>query len=184
MYYQNYEDYMRQVLGYSIDNPNIYETYDYRNGLDYMEGTYYCNNNAPVINYEESELKSCYPEIYKVIYPIICQKCDGNAKPFTTELVEQMTDEIYDMVEPTTVVNVKVEMQKTETNRNNNSSSNSDRSKTAKNKEENRAVNMQEDRRHNSTLRDLIKILILNRILGNRPIHPRPPRPPFPRRTE
>ncbi|MCI9038560.1 MAG: hypothetical protein HFJ29_01545 [Clostridia bacterium] len=31
MYYQNYEDYMRQVLGYPINDPNIYETYDYRN---------------------------------------------------------------------------------------------------------------------------------------------------------
>ncbi len=28
MYYQNYEDYMRQVLGYPINDPNIYETYN------------------------------------------------------------------------------------------------------------------------------------------------------------
>lgn len=38
MYYQNYEDYMRQVLGYPINDPNIYETYDYRN-----ENTYSSN---------------------------------------------------------------------------------------------------------------------------------------------
>ena len=37
-----------------------------------------------------------------------------------------------------------------------------------------------ETRHSNSTLRDLIKILILNQILGNRPRPPRPPRPPFP----
>ena len=31
MNYQNYEDYMRQVLGYSSNDPIIYEPYDYRN---------------------------------------------------------------------------------------------------------------------------------------------------------
>ena len=29
MYYQNYEDYMRSVLGYPIEPTNTYESYDY-----------------------------------------------------------------------------------------------------------------------------------------------------------
>lgn len=189
MYYQNYEDYMRQVLGYPINDPNIYETYDYRNDQT-SQDTY----------------SEYYPDIYRLVYPMVCKVCETNAQPITKELIEKMTDEVYMAIEDTsTTVNIRVNAPKPEENRVVNSNTNRNNSeeirtskarteRTSKNvssNTENREVKIassqpiesrestraDETRFSNSTLRDLIKILILNQIFGNRP---RPPRPPFP----
>lgn len=209
MYYQNYEDYMRQVLGYPISDPNIYETYDYRNAQIY-EDTYSLRNQDIICNLSDDEIHSCYPEIYHSVYPMVCKVCEANTEPITKELIEKMTDEVYLAFEGTnTIVNVKVESPRPENNR---SLSNSTinhfsgssvrtprpdiRSQRTPIKEESRSsrtdaikassianrevVPLRENRQQNSTLRDLIKILILLRLFGNRPNRPRPPRTPFP----
>ena len=193
MYYQNYEDYMCQVLGYPINDPNIYETYDYRN--DQMSQDTY---------------SEYYPDIYRLVYPMVCKVCETNTRPITKELIEKMTDEVYMAIEDTsTTVNIRVNAPKAEENRAMNSNTNRNNSeeirtsktrteRTSKNvsgSAENREVKTvssqpvesregtraDETRFSNSTLRDLIKILILNQIFGNRPNRPpRPPRPPFP----
>ncbi len=252
MYYQNYEDYMRQVLGYPINDPNIYETYDYRN--DYRnsqtyEDTYpYRNhvmNDTILTNMSDDEVKHCYPEIYHLVYPMVCRVCDANTQPITRDLIEKMTDEVYNSIENTsTVVNIRVDTPSMEENKTNRAStsptSNStttnerrvssssmpksevrtgrtpvreesrlprrDRSSAIKTEDtrtpkireektvstleennkssvvENREVSTigKENRQSNSNLRDLIKILLLFRLFGNRPGNPRPPRPPFP----
>ena len=189
MYYQNYEDYMRQVLGYPMNDPNIYETYDYRNDQVFQD------------TYSEY-----YPDIYRLVHPMVCKVCETNTQPITKELIEKMTDEVYMAIEDTsTTVNIRVNTPKTEESRISNSNINSsEEMRTAKtrtertgkniaNNVENREVKTNttsmtesressavvETRNSNSTLRDLIKILILNRLLGNRPQPPRPPRPPF-----
>ena len=227
MYYQNYEDYMRQVLGYPINDPNIYESYDYRNNQTYEDT--YSSRNQVVSNLSEEEIRDCYPEIYNLVYPMVCKVCDTNTQPITRELIEKMTDEVYLAIEDTsTVVNIRVDTPKTEENRTTNNSSHMQRSeikneKTSTKEEsqnsrtnsnrtvrvedsrmpkfredrltknvitdtskssmsENRQVVNQpiETRQTNTSLRDLIKILILLRLFGNRPNRPRPPRPPFP----
>lgn len=192
MYYQNYEDYMRQVLGYPINDPNIYETYDYR--------------NEPMSQDTYSEY---YPEIYHLVNPMVCKVCEMNTHPVTKELIEKMTDEVYMAIEDTsTTVNIRVNAPKAEesrasnsnTNRNNNEEMRTSKvrtertSKSVNSNLENREAKssnatmtesrensaIAETRHSNSALRDLIKILILNQIFGNRPRPPRPPRPPFP----
>lgn len=140
MYYQNYEDYMRQILGYPAGDTNIYEPYEYKNNQNY-EDTYYLNQCQ--INMTEEEIMNCYPEIYHKIYPMVCRACDSCVQPITKDLIEKMTNEIYNSI----------------------------------------AQQVKETRQSNFSLRDLITILILNRILsGNRPPRPRPPRPPYPGR--
>ena len=215
MYYQNYEDYMRQVLGYPINDPNIYESYDYRNSETYEDT--YSSRNQVMSNLSEEEIRDCYPEIYNLVYPMVCKVCDTNTQPITRELIEKMTDEVYLAIEDTsTVVNIRVDTPKSEENRTTNSGSRSsnmqnsevktertisreesqasrtNNSRTIKTEEnktsnksfisENRQVASQqrETRQTNTNLRDLIKILILLRLFGNRPSRPRPPRPPFP----
>ena len=91
MYYNDYEDYMRSVLGYSNTNDNTY-----------------CNNCNYSMNYNDmdynnyrnsvSNIEHMYPEIYKIINPMVCRMCDNNNQPVTEYLIEQMTDEIYDNV--------------------------------------------------------------------------------------
>ena len=204
MYYQNYEDYMRQILGYPINDPNIYESYDYRNNQVYEDT--YSSRNQIVSNLSEDEIRACYPEIYNLVYPMVCKVCDTNTQPITKEIIEKMTDEVYLAIEDTnTIVNVRVDTPKPEKtilkeeNRTSRASSNKvEESRTPKSREErlqkttridntkpstieNREVVSKhtENRQFNSNLRDLIKILILYRLFGNRPNRPRPPRPPF-----
>ncbi len=206
MDYQSYEDYMRQVLGYSSYNPNIYENFDYKLNKPYND-TYY--RNFDTLNSLDDEFNDLYPEIYHLVNPMVCKVCSANNQPITKELLEKMTDEIYSLIESNdTIVNVRVETKKDETNNlrkvenertsNRIETNNIQRTprrvepnyieKTNRNVAENinsktdttREVRQSNDyRKNNQTLRDLIKILILKQLLGDRP-PVKPPRPNYP----
>lgn len=215
MYYQNYEDYMRSVLGYPIETTNTYAAYS-SNPYETMQMPY--TNPA---RYSD-EILDLYPEIYKIVNPMVCKICEANTKSITRELIDQMTDEIYMNLEVQseneTVVNVRANIpaSKLDSDSKRNSSldlksdslnmkssrssaqysntmnSTGQVSKEKQGKEMKEAIEVRDleketrqRRPDNRTLRDLIRILILNRLLGgffpNRPPH-RPPRPPMPPR--
>ena len=192
MYFQSYEDYIRTILGYPVQNEISYNTYP-NCSYEYIEQPRY-----------SSEIMDLYPDIYKIINPMVCKICKANSKPITRELVEQMTDEIYLNIENDTtieedVVNVRVNLPPTKPENSSNNrqvrtrdlnNENSSSKKMKDNRQENvnnaNKVDDSQNRiirpfRRNNTLRDLIKILILNQLLGGRRPHiPNPPRPPFP----
>lgn len=203
MYYQNYEDYMRSILGYPIRQNEYINTFEN------------CNmNDTMLMDYPEQtprysdEIMDLYPEIYKIINPMVCKICEANTKPIDRELIEKMTDEIYLNIESdpslveSDIVNVRVNLPKENTKETNANSLKSthtlptsnrirdNRSEKKENREEKKEStrienNENRQRSRNNTLRDLIRILILNRLLGRdiRPPRPRPPRPgrpPFP----
>ena len=247
MYYQNYEDYMRSILGY----PN-YTAYNdmHSNNTNYNDT--YSNYSNTSYQFEQgprysTEILDLYPEIYKIVNPMVCKICEVNTKPITQELIEQMTDEIYMNLESDNyggdeTVNIKVNIGNDNTNVNNDRTKNVLNSQgmdlsteTRKNQDKGSRNNMntrnyntknedvrntnriskndvnarkddktnsrqdksvelasnerpiarvQENRqirRRNNTLRDLIKILILNRLLDQSG-HWRPQRPPMPPR--
>lgn len=257
MYYQNYEDYMRSILGY----PN-YTAYNdmHSNNTNYNDT--YSNYSNTSYQFEQgprysTEILDLYPEIYKIVNPMVCKICEVNTKPITQELIEQMTDEIYMNLESDNyggdeTVNIKVNIGNDNTNVNNDRTKNVLNSQgmdlsaeTRKNQDKSSRNNMntrnyntknedvrnnvsinkncktdsriissnrntekdnsinslqeknlkmasdekttarvQENRqirRRNNTLRDLIKILILNRLLDQSG-HWRPQRPPMPPR--
>lgn len=160
MNYQNYEDYMRSVLGYS---PYVENDYTY---TDEQEDIYnYSNDIMPVT--QTQDITPFYPEIYKIIYPMVCKACNVNSsRELTKELLEQMTDEIYRNVEPEQEMDSNV--------RNQAPLKNGDvRNPNAKEP----VVPVKETRQTNSLLRDLIRILLLREWI--RPGRP-PARPPFP----
>ena len=221
MYYNDYEDYMRNVLGYNNIRDNTYS---------------YFNRDT-----SNSNIEQMYPEIYKIINPMVCRACDTNTQPISEYMVEQMTDDIYDnvvnRVEIQNVINLNIGTTRdddmevvlnreednsrngsvnnnTQQNRSgasfsnnalNNSSQNNSSSKTSSNAivskvTESEVRETRSPRRRNTLLRDLIRILILNRLIRpgrpNRPpyrpgpggpMRPRPgfpgmpPRPPMPR---
>lgn len=192
MYYQSFEDYIRSILGYPVQTSNNYQTSTYNYSNDYE----YTANTMPKYS---SDVLDLYPEIYKIVNPMVCKICEANTKPITRELVEQMTDEIYLNIEGNTsleedTVNVRVtvpsEKGSSQKSANIQESSSSNKSGlTQSQAKQNRATssevnNTKQDRqfRRNTTLRDLIKILILNQLLGGRrpPQRPGRPRPPFP----
>ncbi|MCI9015557.1 MAG: hypothetical protein HFJ53_00050 [Clostridia bacterium] len=151
-YETSYEEYMMRTLGY---NPNNYMK------DTYQENNYYVmpsSRNATI----DYELENLYPEVYKRVYPLVCQECLANMEIINNQKIEEMTENIYKKIE----IDFKLETKK------------EDRSKN---------VETMENRNKNNIIRDLIKILILREILGghNRPPFPggptMPPRPPFPR---
>ena len=229
MYYQNYEDYMRNILGYSVNNN--YNMIDNYSNVAYNEYLY----NMPRYS---SEILDLYPEIYKILNPMVCKICDSNTKPITKELVDKMTEEIYLNIESdpyileSDAINVRVNLPKeSESKKNldiidrnsqkenrensnptpriNNSRNNRQEGRNISNSNNSKDIRTRKDgatiekqiieekrvdsnnqdnreyrqRRQNNTLRDLIRILILNRLLGGnfRPPRPNPPRPNPPR---
>lgn len=188
MYYENYEDYMRSVLGYPTQSQNIYESYNY-SSMPYENSNMYTINT----NYNRETL-DLYPEIYKIVNPMVCKICDLNTKPITREVLDQMTQEIYSNLESQpefdTIINVRVNtqgsMEKNDRVTQNISSNSNLKSKTdgtykAEEKDNRQKIEDRQRRPINNTLRDLIRILILNRLLGgNFPNRPPRPRPPYP----
>lgn len=173
MYYQNYEDYMRSVLGYpvspTVDNTGMYIGENSCGCMPMATQPIYsnnCNNN----------LEAMYPEVYRVVYPFVCSACGNAPSTITEEWLENTINDISRMIEQEgkfkVEVNVKAEFKNGDV-----------RNPNAKmeREEETRQI-------RNNFLGDLIRILILRELL-NRPGRPRPPfpgpgmpppRPPFP----
>lgn len=198
MYYQSYEDYMRNILGYPTENRYTYDNY-----------------MVPEERFSSTseEAEQLYPEIYKTINPLVCRECDGYTGPITNEAIESMVDRIYSNIEINNEIMIKINVDnrsledrsiinsKENENRNSKEKIASNNSKITNNElQKNRdnlrstEVENRQRRPNNPLLRDLIRILILNRLFGGgffpgRPPRPRPPfpgpgrppvRPPFP----
>ncbi len=177
MYDNNYEEYIRSILGYPSTN-NFNQNQMYQNG--------YSNSSQVSMR---NNLEECYPEIYKIIYPMVKKACDRNMGANTREEIEQMTDEIYSALEDNNQINININLGNTISTTNTNGMEN--RSEVQKGEVqkkfsekqvvENRSPEIQDRRRlFNNNLRDLIKILLIRELL-RRPNHrPNfPPRPPF-----
>lgn len=172
MDYQNYEDYMRSVLGYQTMQNNIYtDAYNYQDTYANPNNNYYYElpfQNSNMMNIREDELNELYPEIYKIVYPMVCKVCNQNYnRQITRTLLDQMTEEIYSNVEPEDKQNTNFVRNQTLKNgdvRNPNVKETEIKSET---------------RQGNSTLRDLIRILLLREFLRRRrPPMMRPPQGP------
>lgn len=170
MYNESYEDYIRSILGYPNYNSNYENSYNY----NMMR-----NRNDE----RNRQLEQYYPEIYRIIYPMVNKACMNNTKPITSDLIDQLTNEIYSSLETGNEIQVNINLKNELKSTGNRNASNKE--KTDKIKE-----NRGEDRQfRNRGLQDLIRILIIRELLGrpgrfpeNRPpmSPPRPPmRPPF-----
>lgn len=152
MNYQNYDEYMRNLMGY----PNMRAQ---------MSPSMNPTMNPSMFSYPNmdtysDDLERMYPETYRIIYPIVCMSCDNVRTPVTEEMVDMMTDDIYDRVEADGRINVEisVEVRDEKSNRNE--------------MQENR---QRRPRRRNRFLRDLIRILLLRELLRRRQRFPNRP---------
>lgn len=133
MNYQSYDEYMRSLMGY----PNM------RTSMFSMETS-------------SDDLERMYPEVYRVVYPMVCFACDNIRTPVTEEMVDMMTDDIYDRVEADGRINIDISVE-------------------VRNDEETQESRQRRPRRRNRFLRDLIRILLLRELLRRRrrfPIRP------------
>jgi hypothetical protein len=164
--YRNTYDQMVENYPYSYSSQNMFE-YDYNQNWNDMQ-----NRNSMQID----ELESCYPEIYKVVYPMVRKVCMQNTRGFSRDTIDSMVEEVYSNIESNDAIELNITL-----NNDVRGETSSENSENRESKVENRQI------RRNSGLNDLIRILILRELLGRpgcfgpncRP-GPRPPRPPFP----
>lgn len=183
MYNETYDDYIRSILGYPARNQ--FEQYnqempEYQNYQEYRNPTFNTNIN---ISENNIELEKNYPEIYKIVYPMVAKKCENvRLETFSKNDIENMTDEIYyaleEKQEKRININLTNDMSSTKAQ---NSSAISTSAKLENKRPDVRisqkAIENSEKRQINSGLRDLIQILLIRELLNR----PRPPfRPPMP----
>lgn len=187
MYNETYDDYIRSILGYTPARGYEDSYQDYRNQNMNMNYNMTSNMNTNYMNTtSDMDLESCYPEIYKIVYPMVCKKCDSVRMPVTNDDIQNMTDEIYFALEGRAEVQLNInlgnEVRSSETS-NTNMTRTSDKKPDVKISEA--SSQNRETRQFNRSLRDLIQILLIRELLRRRrrrpPMHgPRPPmRPPF-----
>lgn len=169
-----YNDYMQNLLGSNF--PNYQNTYDNSFidiGYSYNPIGNYFYNNQPQMN-RSVDLESLYPEIYKIIYPMVQKACLQITGQIDASLLDNLTNDIYNNLEGENVVNLNINIENTK-----NESTDSNNSSNTRN-----SSSKQETRQINNPIRDLIKILLIRELLRrqrqNRP--PRPMRPMDPMR--
>ena len=72
-----YKEYMQNLLGMQINSCNCLP-----------QDSYMAVNNT-------EQLKNMYPEIYKIIYPMVKKACLQPTYPITEESLNVMTEEVY-----------------------------------------------------------------------------------------
>lgn len=151
MCYQN--DYMRDFFYYNQNpNQNINMNYGYMPNNNMMR-----NNN--------NNIENLYPNIYKILRPVVRKVVLGsNYQYLTEEVISNMVDTVYNIVEGdknsrTTEVNVE----NAETRRSNSSvASNTTQTQGSTQSRSNQSNNIE----YNNLLKDIIRILVLQEILN------------------
>lgn len=142
MNYENYEDYMRNVLGYrtNMNSSNMY-----------------MNNQTPYQNMylATNFLERMYPDTYRIVYPMVVSACNMVNMPITEEMLDRMTDDIYDRAIADSRINIDINIE-IESREDNDSRQLSDESRQRR------------PRRRNRFFRDLIRILLLRELLGRK----------------
>ena len=167
MYNNIYQEYINNILGTRNNEQFNYDTETHRES-DFFQFQSSIN----------MELEEFYPELYKIIYPMIQTACMKNTKPITEETIDDLVKEIYSNFNSDDISNEL---------RNDNKNNEVSKAPKAKNisESDNRSF-----RDNNFVLKDLIRILLIRELLGrpgrfppNRPnLFPRPipgGRPPF-----
>lgn len=174
MYNETYDEYIRSILGYPSHGPQEYQEYqDYQ---EYRNPTFNTNIN---ISGNNVELENSYPEIYKIVYPMVAKKCDNmRGETITKDDIQNMTDEIYYALETKNETRVNINLTNDVSTKNiTRTESRRPDVKISETKGDN-----SEKRQINSGLRDLIQILLIRELLNRRrpPFRPPMPNPPGP----
>jgi len=166
MYNNVYQDYIDNIMGTTVINRRNFENNTY---IDQMSN----QNNIT------TQLERFYPELYKLLYPMIKTACMKNTKPLTEENINEMVKEIYSnfVAEDVTVLNINLtndvkssskerELQNDRSSVNKSNSTNKAVSKDfaeTRNSEKNEERNF---RPNNYILSDLIRILLIRELIG------------------
>ena len=164
MDYQSYEDYMRNTLNYSsMCSPMGMQGTSCPNmNCQNMCITPYSNMSSNQMMWQDSscDLERMYPDSYRVVYPMVVSTCRNVSMPVTEDMIDRMTDDIYDraVADGRINVDISVELETREDSK----------------EEDRQMINRPpRRRRRNRFFRDLIRILLLRELIGRRPGFPR-----------
>jgi len=184
MYNNQYEEYMRNSLGYNMPMMNMNQMDMNQMNMNTMQEMYESENNFSC----NQVVDDMYPEIYKIIYPMVCKACMVVDENISEDLVSRMVNEIYMNVEnmecmqETRGSSISVSPQVSKSSKSDTLSSSSRTGSSLSSSSSSSNISgsrQQETRQRNPLLRDLIRILVLRELLGN-PGRPRPQfRPPY-----
>ncbi len=179
MYYQNYDDYMRDVfyfnqmpnqnigypnMGYNMQNPNLaFNNPNVNMNSNFSNGNQNYNNMYPNYN-------NMYPDIYRIIQPVVSRVVTGNNYQYINDdNLNSMVDTVYNIIEgenmSTNSENKNNTTTSTTTNQRTNSNSQNNTQNTGNS---NSQVSDPSNNNQNSSnlLKDLIKILIIKEIIN------------------
>lgn len=173
MPYEMQED-VQGSYGYLADDLNF--------NIGYNMQTPYWYEQMRVGNIAKMEnIEEMYPEIYKIIYPMVKKACNRNTRSVSSDLIDEMAEDIYSNIETNNVISLNINVENLG-NENNRGGEETKKEVEEKNLE-NRSI---ENRKRKGLLFDFIKVLLIRELLdrcpGNRPRPPRPPRPNYPGR--
>ena len=164
MDYQSYDDYMRNTLGFSSMNSpmGMQGTSCPNMNCQNMCITPYSNMSSNQMMWQDSscDLERMYPDSYRVVYPMVVSTCRNVSMLVTEDMIDRMTDDIYDraVADGRINVDISVELETREDSK----------------EEDRQMINRPpRRRRRNRFFRDLIRILLLRELIGRRPGFPR-----------
>lgn len=110
MYNNVYEDYIRSMIGRNSQNlhndyfncgnnmfdsnmfdNSAYKNYEFQNNVINSQ----MPNNGYFANSSELNLEECYPELYRLLYPMIQKVCMKCTRSLNKEVIDEMVDEVY-----------------------------------------------------------------------------------------
>ena len=185
MYNETYDNYIRSILGYPTRNQFEQYNYEPQEYQEYRNPTFNTNIN---ISGNNVELENSYPEIYKIVYPMVTKKCENvRSETFSKSDIENMTDEIYYALEEKQEKRININLTNNMSSTKAQNSSAVSTSAKVENKRPDvkisqKAIENSEKRQINNGLRDLIQILLIRELLNRQrpPFRPPMPNPPGP----
>lgn len=170
MYNNVYQDYINTMLGRTS-----IETFNFDNiNNQNKRNSYY---RFPSNNNSQNDLTKLYPEIYKLLNPMIQSACMRYTSPLTKEALDKMVDDIYNnfTTEDSTIININLTNYPTSDNNdtkdsihtstNNNTTSKSMPNKSVLKSNNNNTTNNTNNTGNNNILKDLIRILIIKELI-------------------
>ena len=106
-YRNTYEHYNPENIGMNYEKMyDLVDSYPYGYNPNYIQGNMQSYQNRNVTQ----ELEDCYPEIYKIVYPMVRKVCakSNNYRGYSKLDIDRMVEEVYSNIEVNDAVELNI----------------------------------------------------------------------------